>query len=684
MRNRLASQPAEACQVNEEFQLYGEAHRSALESFGVALSEAAPRVVKRFYARLGSLTESRRILERLSEAELAHLEAQQIRNVIGLARGDLTADEHREMALRIGRIHATLGLDHKNLVYSRAIFERAIYSEVNTELHAEALTVLNQRFARDLAIQTEVYKEVQSARSELLLSIVRITSEADSYAHLMDGVVGAIGQLKEVAGCTAGRPDADGSFRWEVVGGTQLLDYFQHIEADGLSISTQSDHPLGQGPIGCAFRSGETNRSINTSTDLRVAPWRDHLIEHGFRSVVAIPLSRIGETPQAVLCLYSALPGGFSGADQQDFIALVQMLLGLALTRIEHAEGGTHTVPFLVRQRWSELLRSDGLQMHYQPILNLKTREVEKVEALARLDDGSRLLAPGQFLPTFSRDDLLELFVRGLEQALSQRNSWLREGVDLSISVNLPPCGLSDGRYLEATRQVLARHACDPAALTLEVLETEEVQAAQSSQGILRYKELGVMLAQDDLGSGHSSLNRLRVMPFDCIKIDREIVRLDGNDNSDILRFVYQLTRLAHSLGKTVVVEGVEDEGMIDALVVLGADLIQGYGIARPMPAGQVAGWMKNNTALSRAEPPVSRLGKLARLLIWEETQHLNSEVRNATSACLFPDSSIALDCILPSLSRSPAKHALLEAVAQYGVDSERYQSARRSLVAEI
>ncbi|SAK92938.1 PAS/PAC sensor(s)-containing diguanylate cyclase/phosphodiesterase [Caballeronia pedi] len=684
MLNRLASQTAGAHPTDEEFSIYGEAHRRALTSLTSALSDSASRVVNRFYSMLAGLPESRRILERLSDSELAHLEAQQIRNVLRLANPDLTAADHRTMALRIGRIHATLGLDHENLVHSRAVFESAICSEIDPDSHGEALTILTLRFARDLAIQAEVYKEVQSARSELLLSIIRITSEVDSYASLVDGVVQAIAQLEEIAGCAVGRPDADGRFRWEAVGGARLPDYLQAIEAEGLGVLKHENDRLGQGPIGVAFRTGATARVINIVTDRHVAPWRKLLGEHGFRSLAAIPLSPIGEVPRAVLCLYSALPGGFAGGDQHDFIALVQTLLGLAITRIEHVEGGTRTVPFSVRQRWSELLRADGLQMHFQPILNLRTREVAKVEALARLHDGHRLLAPAQFLPTFSRDDMYELFVRGLEQALAQRNSWLKEGIELDLSVNLPPSGLNDPRYFDATRNVLSRHACDPATLTLEVLETEELQRERSLQGILKYKGLGVILAQDDLGAGHSSLNRLRVLPFDCIKIDKEIVRLDGNDNSDMLRFIYQLTRLAHSLGKTVVVEGVEDKGLVEALVILGADFVQGYGIARPMPAEQMSLWMNTNAAMLQTGQPVSRLGKLARLLIWEETLHLHSEVRSSMSVCLFPDSAIALDCILPSVSRSPAKDALLEAFAQHGVGSESYQSARRSLVSEI
>ncbi|CAD6558638.1 hypothetical protein LMG27952_06661 [Paraburkholderia hiiakae] len=705
MLNRLAgptgdAEAAEAQPVNDELAIYGEVHRKSLEALSAFLSASAADIVSRFYAGVSKRPESRRMLERLSKAERHHLEVQQMRNLLRLASPDLTAADHRDLALKVGGIHATLGLDHEDLVHSQALFANAIFRKVDRDLHGDALAVLNQRFARDLAIQTEVYQQMQSARSELVLSIVRITSEGKSYADLMDGVVSAIGQLGEVAGCAAGRLGADGHFHYEAVADGPLHDCIHEMVGITAGLAQHGAAARRDGPATLAWRTGAVQRAINVATDAGVEPWRDALLRGGFRSLVAIPLCRIGDMPQAVLCIFSALPGGFSGAEQQDFIAVIRTLIEFAMTRITHVEGGTHAVSFSERQRWSALLRSDALQMHYQPILDLKTRRVAKVEALARLQDGARLLAPGLFLPTLSRDDFFELFARGLHQALAQRNQWLRDGIDLDISLNLPPIGLSDPRYFEATRDALRHHACAPQRLTLEVLETEEVQGAQSSNGVARFKALGVSLAQDDLGAGHSSLNRLRALPFDYIKIDKEIVRLEGNDSSDILRFVYQITRLAHSLGRTVVVEGVEDQGLVDAFVVLGVDLVQGYGVARPMPAQQLRDWMRTHAAPFAARSSASRLGNLARLLIWEETVYLDSEVRRATSSGIggrsrrsvkarrvgipFQDSSIMLDRVLPGVAHSPARRALLDAAEHHGVGSKAYQSARSSLIAEI
>lgn len=706
MRDRIVIRNEDAGTAADALSFYGPAHRLALDTLSIALRGSAAVIVKRFYEAVRRRTESSRMLEHLTEPELAHLEAQQIRNLMWLASAELDESAHRETARRIGRIHATLGLDQEEVVRSQALFMDAVYRSVDRRQYAEALAVLSQRFARELAIQTEVYQEVQSARSDLVVSIVRITSEVSSYAELVDGVVNAMGQLDEVVGCAAGRPDAEGNFRWEAVAGEGLRKLIQEIEGIYAGLFATGDAARHASVATTAWRTGEIQHAINVATNEQVAPWREVFLRDGLRSFAAVPLRRIGAAPEAVLCLFSAFPGGFSGEDQQDFLSVVQTLIEFAMTRIANIEGGTSAVPFATRQRWSALLRSDGLQMHYQPILNLKAGGVTKVEALARLQDGERLLAPGIFLPTFSRDDYFVLFARGLDQALAQRNRWLRDGFDINISINLPPVGLGDARYFEATREALARHACEPGKLTLEVLETEEVQLTQSSLGVERFKALGVTLAQDDLGAGHSSLNRLRILPFDYIKIDKDIVRLGENDNSDILRFVYQLTRLAHSLGKTVVVEGVEDGQLVDALMVLDVDLVQGYGVARPMSASQCSEWMKANRTSFSAGTPVSALGNLARLLIWEETMYLGSEVQRAASSpdahraddversraarqrdvagLPFVTSSIVLDRMLPSAVDLPARRALLDAAEFHGVRSNAYGEARQCLIAEI
>ena len=366
------------------------------------------------------------------------------------------------------------------------------------------------------------------------------------------------------------------------------------------------------------------------------------------------------------------------------------------------------------RRRWRGLLHSDALQMHCQPILDLKTGRVTKVEMLARLEEGSRLLTPREFFPALSPDDFLELYVRGLRQTLSRRRSWLRDGVELAVSLNLPSSALLDTRYFEATQEALETHDCPPHALTLELLETEALPLdADVSVEIARFRSLGVALAQDDLGAGHSSLLRLRELPFDWIKIDRAIVSLEGQSAFDVLSFIYQLTRLGHSLGKSVIVEGIESEALLEACATLNVDAAQGYAIARPMPAEELIEWIGAWPAwAARPDLPRTGLGKLAALLIWEERLHLIGNERNASgrlaeivgmpaeasviSAAQPLPQSLCGDCGLSRFftaidgmmsgaeTERGAAQALLRAAVTHGPRDASYRAARQGLISAL
>jgi EAL domain-containing protein (putative c-di-GMP-specific phosphodiesterase class I) len=613
--------------MDDEAQLYSLTLAAALNSLSEALQHHAGDIENRFFDGLTRLSGSTQILKTLSEPELQHLRSQQLQHLYALAAPDLTAKDHRAMALRTGRIHATVGLNREDLIRSWEILSAEILETVDTAVHSEALSVLGRRLTRDLAWQTEAYQRLQASRQDVLLRITRLAWKTDSYTDLIGSVVQILGKHDEVAGCSVGRPDSQGVFRFESVSGRTIETYLTTLERSAERQIMTGDRSQGQGPAGRAWCSDEVERSVNIATDPRMAPWRDFALQAGFRSCVAVPLCQPGQPRKAILTLYSAFPGGFTTADRIAFIALLQTILGFALARIERLEGSTGTVPYAVRQHWSLLLKSDALQMHYQPLMDLKTGQITKIEALARLRDGNRLLKPEEFFPALSSDDFLELYTRGLMQALSQRSRWLRDGIDLNVSVNLPPSALSDNRYFEATQQALTECGCAPDGLTLEILETDAFPTGVDVlRELTKFKTLGVKLAEDDLGSGHSSLNRLRELPFDLVKIDRKISNLAGHDASDALRFIHQLIRLGHSLGKTVVVEGIEDTGMLEAVAILGADVAQGYAIAHPMPGEQVAKWLGSQPGLSDCHHPDTPPGKLARRLLWEERLHLISE----------------------------------------------------------
>jgi EAL domain-containing protein (putative c-di-GMP-specific phosphodiesterase class I) len=227
---------------------------------------------------------------------------------------------------------------------------------------------------------------------------------------------------------------------------------------------------------------------------------------------------------------------------------------------------------------------------------------------------------PSHFLPWFGAADLTRLFRAGLSQSLQQLASWDAQGIRLNLGVNLPldvmlqpDCSLWIGTALAAARIA-------PDRLYLEILEGGEFDDGDRRDGAVRQlAAVGVRLVMDDLGSGYSSLLRLRTLPFHTVKIDQGLVREAGKDPERVIGFVGALVQLAQSLGLWVVVEGLESPDLVEAATVLGADAGQGYALARPMGADMVANWVQAFRSEVDPNAPRTPLGLLAQA--WVE-QH--------------------------------------------------------------
>ncbi|MGG1947533.1 EAL domain-containing protein [Trinickia sp. NRRL B-1857] len=685
---------------------YGYAARTVLTTIQTTLEHAIPEAIELFYLRLNRLELPKQLLGTLSPDEHMHLRAAQKDNLKLIADPALTEEAHRASAIKIGRIHAIVGLDRQHLARSRGILLGSLTDCIDVSAYGECLSILSRRLNRDLAWQLEAYESLQEARQQALLDITELAWSASSYTDLIAQLVRILASLDEVTACAIGRPDHQGALRFEAVSDKRMQSYLESMEESDCSISIHADDPTGQGPAGKAWRGGKPERVLNFQTDLAVTAWRDIARSAGFRSSIAIPIRAPGHLPLAILSLYSALPGGYSGTSQRIFVDLLQTLLGFALARIQATEGEGHTIPFGVRQRWVTLLRSDALQMHYQPIVDLMTGEVQKVEVLARLYDGDRLLTPGDFLSVLSIEDYFALYVRALERALEQRNTWLRAGFDLGISINLPPMALHDSRYLQATQEAMDALGCPPGRLTLEVLETERVpQSLESRDEFGKFKAIGVLLAEDDLGSGHSSLARLHEFPFDLVKIDRSIVGEIKRDASDPLRFVYQLTRLGHSLGMSVVAEGIEDPALLPALRILGVDAAQGYAIARPLPADEFFAWLHGRKSSPADENDGNRFVQLAQFMLWEEKlslvmndPHCRERLRGGPPTDREADRSERERGDQPlvaaligteggasgGLFATPWQRRLVQLALEYGMRSQEYRTLRDQLQSRV
>ncbi len=231
-------------------------------------------------------------------------------------------------------------------------------------------------------------------------------------------------------------------------------------------------------------------------------------------------------------------------------------------------------------------LANDEFRVFYQPQADLGTHVIRGVEALVRWNhprDG--VLDAGAFIESAERSGIiveLDRFV--LEQAARQCRDWHRLGFDLDVSVNLAPANLLDARLPEHVADVLT--ACDLPAdyLILEITEGALVRDDQRTADVLdRLRNLGVRLAIDDYGTGYSSLAYLRRLPIQQVKLDRTFIETLPGSASD-QAIVRSTTELAHTLGATVVVEGVETQEQWDICAKQGCDIAQGFLIARALP----------------------------------------------------------------------------------------------------
>ncbi|MDY7574608.1 PAS domain S-box protein [Actimicrobium sp. CCI2.3] len=245
-------------------------------------------------------------------------------------------------------------------------------------------------------------------------------------------------------------------------------------------------------------------------------------------------------------------------------------------------------------QRIRKALTKNEFVLHYQPKVNMRTGEVIGVEALIRWQHPERgLLPPAAFLPVIEDDPLaVEVGEWVINTVLMQMEGWRKSGLHVLVSVNVGARQLQLVDFVERLQKILARHPLiNPSCLELELLETSALSDMEHvSRVIEQCAELGVMFSLDDFGTGYSSLTYLKRLHVKQIKIDRSFVR-DMLEDTDDLTILKVVIGLAAAFKREVIAEGVETMKHGLALLKLGCELAQGYGIARPMPAEQILDW---------------------------------------------------------------------------------------------
>ena len=276
-------------------------------------------------------------------------------------------------------------------------------------------------------------------------------------------------------------------------------------------------------------------------------------------------------------------------------------LIGHAVTAAGRAAQAGENQPRVADRAWQEEARKrialeadlrraverEELCLYYQPQVNAESGCISGFEALARWQHPGRgMVPPGEFIPLAEQTRLiLPIGAWVIEEACAQLARWRDAGhADVRVAVNVAAQQLVQETVPLQVRNALQRHELDPRQLEVEITESSAIaDAAATGRVIEKIKDLGVRITLDDFGTGYSSTLLLAQYPFDTLKIDRSFVAriFDGPKERALTEAIIAL---AHAVNMTVVAEGVETHEQLTLLRELGADEIQGFFFAQPLP----------------------------------------------------------------------------------------------------
>ena len=244
------------------------------------------------------------------------------------------------------------------------------------------------------------------------------------------------------------------------------------------------------------------------------------------------------------------------------------------------------------------------LVLQYQPIAEMRTGEVHKVEALVRWNHPEHgMLPPAEFIPLAEPTGLMGPLTRHvLDLAIKQARLWRERRLEITIAVNVSARNLHYPELRDDVAALLAKWAVPASSLELELTESMLMADPRRATEVLQsLNALGIATILDDFGTGYSSLAYLKRLPVSQLKIDGSFVANMATDEEDAA-IVASTIDLARSLGLTVVAEGVESERVWQQLLDFGCDFVQGYYLSRPLSADQMTRWLEQRDSDRRAD----------------------------------------------------------------------------------
>ncbi|MGI8664827.1 MAG: putative bifunctional diguanylate cyclase/phosphodiesterase [Jatrophihabitans sp.] len=241
------------------------------------------------------------------------------------------------------------------------------------------------------------------------------------------------------------------------------------------------------------------------------------------------------------------------------------------------------------------------LVMYYQPQIDAATQQVCGLEALVRWQHPQHgLLSPIAFLPAARRDGLMLALSEAVgRMVVTDLGRWRAHGLEPRVSLNCAPPELFSGVFLTRLYEAISDADLPPESLVIEVTEDSFIAEPERARLILTdIRAHHVQIAIDDYGTGFSSLSYLRDLPVQELKVDRSFIATMRADQRTRM-IVASTFQMAQALGLRTVAEGVENAATAADLVAMGVDVLQGYHVARPMPADEVEAWVRERTSLS-------------------------------------------------------------------------------------
>jgi len=348
------------------------------------------------------------------------------------------------------------------------------------------------------------------------------------------------------------------------LGGDEFVVVLPQIQSgiDSVHIANKIQQAMSQ-----TFRIGGHDLHITASIGISVFPHDGETIEEMMKN--------------ADLAMYSAKAKG-----RNNYQFFMQEMNSTAQERL------------LIEKNLRAAINREEFLLHYQPQIEAITGRVVGVEALVRWQHPQYgLVPPDMFIPIAEETGLiLPIGIFVLNTACRQLTAWLSEGLPpIRMAVNLSARQFKQDNLPRLVAEVIAESGIDPHLLELEI--TESVAMDNPEETILhlrRLREMGIELSIDDFGTGYSSLSYLKLFPANRLKIDRSFVQ-DIETDSDDAAIAAATIALAHKLGKEVIAEGVETEGQLSFLKDQQCDIIQGYFFSRPLPAAELAQFLRNN-----------------------------------------------------------------------------------------